>query len=63
MVNQNMADEKGSLAILYNDPRLQMERFSDIKDLNVRFEELSNTAVENLMVAIILETTKGVRQT
>ena len=58
-----MTDEKGSLAILYNDPRLQMERFSDIKDMDVRFLELSRTAVENLMTAIILETTKGTKQT
>ena len=54
-MNQSLTEEKGSLAILYNDPRLQMERFSDIKDIDVRFLELSSTAVENLMAVIILE--------
>ena len=63
MVNQNMTDEKGLFAILYNDPRLQMERFSDIREVHVRFEELSKTAVENLVAVIILETRIGVKQT
>ena len=53
-----MTDKNGMYAILYNDPRLQMERFSDIRELNVRFEELSKTAVENLMAVIILEMVK-----
>ena len=54
-----MNDSEGKFAILYRDPRLQIERFINIDDSQVRFEELSNTAVENLMLILILEVQKN----
>ena len=53
-----MSESEGKFALLYRDPRLQIERFVNIEDAQVRFEELANTAVENLMFVLILEVQK-----
>ena len=42
-------------AVIYNDPRLQIEKFGDsLRDAFIHAEELSETAVENLCIINII---------
>ena len=47
--------KEGKYGILYNDPRLQLERFSVFENSLKRMNELEKTAVMNLKFIIIVE--------
>lgn len=51
-----MANQK--FGIIYQDPNLQLERYSSVGKAQKRFNELAETAVDNLMFIIIVEEAK-----